>query len=272
MKSRFIILFIIISVTILGCAKAPEKSNLYTTESVKISNSDPLEPINRVVFSFNDIFDRLVLRPIAIVYKGIVPEFVRNRITYSLRNLSMPITAVNNVLQGEFAKAGISASRFLVNSTIGVLGFFDPASGLGLESKNEDFGQTLTVWGIPSGPYLVLPFIGSSNPRDFTGFLSTSLLDPMYQVGGGSTSTSLRTYRMTTGAVDFRSQNIEVFDDLQNNSVDHYAAVRSFYSQSRESQAADNMEIDILETENEIFDDFEMDNSYVGPDIEIQYE
>jgi len=272
MKSRFIILFIIISVTILGCAKAPEKSNLYTTESVKISNSDPLEPINRVVFSFNDIFDRLVLRPIAIVYKGIVPEFVRNRITYSLSNLSMPITAVNNVLQGEFTKAGISASRFLVNSTIGVLGFFDPASGLGLESKNEDFGQTLTVWGIPSGPYLVLPFLGPSNPRDFTGFLSTSLLDPMYQVGGGSTSTSLRTYRMTTGAVDFRSQNIEVFDDLQNNSVDHYAAVRSFYSQSRESQAADNMGIDILETENEIFDDFEMDNSYVGPDIEIQYE
>ena len=272
MKSRFIIFFIIILVTIAGCAKAPEKSNLYTTESVKISNSDPLEPINRVVFSFNDIFDRLVLRPIAIVYKGIVPEFVRNRITYSLRNLSMPITAVNNVLQGEFAKAGISTSRFLVNSTIGVLGFFDPASGLGLESKNEDFGQTLTVWGIPSGPYLVLPFIGPSNPRDFTGFLSTSLLDPMYQVGGGSTSTSLRTYRMTTGAVDFRSQNIEVFDDLQNNSVDHYAAVRSFYSQSRESQAADNMEIDILETENEIFDDFEMDNSYVGPDIEIQYE
>ena len=272
MKSRFIILFIVLSVTIVGCAKAPEKSNLAATESIKISNSDPLEPVNRVVFSFNNIFDRLVLRPIAVVYRGIVPEFVRNRVTYSLNNLSMPITAVNNVLQGELAKAGISTSRFLINSTVGLLGFFDPASSMGLESKNEDFGQTLTVWGVPSGPYLVLPFIGPSSPRDFTGFLSTSLLDPMYQVGGGSTSSSLRTYRMTTGAVDFRSQNIEVFDDLQNNSVDHYAAVRSFYSQSRESQAADNMEIDNLDTENEIFDDFEMDNSYVGPDIEIQYE
>ena len=272
MKSRFIILFIILSMTIVGCANAPEKSDFYATESVKISNSDPLEPVNRVVFSFNNIFDRLVLRPIAVVYRGIVPEFLRNRVTYSLNNLSMPITAVNNVLQGELAKAGISTSRFLINSTIGFFGFFDPAAGLGLESENEDFGQTLTVWGVPSGPYLVLPFVGPSNPRDFTGFLSTSLLDPMYQVGGGSTSSSLRTYRLATGAVDFRSQNIEVFDDLQNNSVDHYAAVRSFYSQSRESQAADNMEIDSLDTENEIFDDFEIDNSYVGPDIKIQYE
>tara|TARA_B100001540_G_C15784691_1_gene632670 strand:+ start:998 stop:1816 length:819 start_codon:yes stop_codon:yes gene_type:complete len=272
MKSRFIIFFIVFSIAVVGCAKAPDKSILSATETIKISNNDPLEPVNRVVFSFNNIFDRLILRPIAVVYKGLMPEFIRNRVTYSLNNLSMPITAVNNILQGELRKAGVSTSRFLINSTVGVLGFFDPASSMGLESKSEDFGQTLTVWGVPSGPYLVLPFIGPSNPRDFTGLLSTSLLDPMYQVGGGSTSSSLRSYRMGTGAVDFRSQNIEVFDDLLNNSIDHYAAVRSFYSQSRESQAADNMEKDSLDSENEIFDDFEMDSSYVGPDIEIQYE
>ena len=184
----------------------------------------------------------------------------------------MPITAVNNVLQGELRKAGVSTSRFIINSTVGILGFFDPAASMGLVSENEDFGQTLSVWGVESGPYLVLPFLGPSTPRDFAGMLSTSLLDPMYQVGGGSTSSYLRSYRMGTGAVDFRSQNIEVFDDLQNNSVDHYAAVRSFYSQSRESQAADNMEIDSINLENEIFDDFEIDNSYGGPDIEIKSE
>ena len=272
MKSRFIIFFIVFSIAVVGCAKAPEKSSLSNTEAIKITNNDPLEPVNRVVFSFNNIFDRLILRPIAVVYKGVIPEFLKNRVTYSLNNLGMPITAVNNILQGELRKVGVSTSRFLINSTVGVLGFFDPASSMGLESKNEDFGQTLTVWGVPSGPYLVLPFIGPSNPRDFTGLLSTSLLDPMYQVGGGSTSSSLRSYRMGTGAIDFRSQNIEVFDDLLNNSVDHYAAVRSFYSQSRESQASDNMEIDSLDIENEIFDDFEMDSSYVGPDIEIKYE
>tara|TARA_B100000579_G_C22638050_1_gene760021 strand:+ start:81 stop:899 length:819 start_codon:yes stop_codon:yes gene_type:complete len=272
MKSRFIIFFVVSLVVFTGCSKSPENTKFNTSESIEISNNDPLEPVNRVVFSFNNIFDKLILRPIAVVYKGIVPEFVRNRITYSLNNLGMPITAVNNVLQGEISKAGISTSRFLINSTVGFLGFFDPAASLGLESQNEDFGQTLTVWGVPSGPYLVLPFLGPSNPRDFTGLLSTSLLDPMYQVGGGSTSTSLRSYRLATGAVDFRSQNIEVFDDLQNNSVDHYAAIRSFYSQSRESQASDNMEKDSFDAENEIFDDFEIDNSYVGPDIEIEYE
>ena len=148
----------------------------------------------------------------------------------------------------------------------------NPVKSLGLESENEDFGQTLSVWGVPSGPYVVLPFLGPSNPRDFTGLLSTSLLDPMYQVGGGSTADNLRYYRMGTGAVDFRSQNLEIFDDLQNNSIDYYAAVRSFYSQSRESQAANNMEESSFEDENDIFDDFDLDDSYVGPDIKILYD
>jgi len=184
----------------------------------------------------------------------------------------MPITAVNNLLQGELRKAGVSTSRFIINSTVGILGLFDPAASMGLVSENEDFGQTLSVWGVESGPYIVLPFLGPSTPRDFTGMLSTSLLDPMYQVGGGSTSDSLRIYRMGTGAIDFRSQNIEILDDLQNNSIDYYAAVRSFYSQGRESQAANNLESNPQAQENDIFDDFDIDESYVGPDIEIIYE
>ena len=233
---------------------------------------DPLEKVNRVVFSFNIIFDKIILRPIAITYRTIVPGFVRDRITYSLNNLGMPITAVNNVLQGELRKAGVSTGRFIINSTVGVLGFFDPAASIGLISENEDFGQTLAVWGVESGPYIILPFLGPSTPRDFTGLLSTSLLDPIYQVGGGSASSSLRNYRLGTGAIDFRSRNIEVLDDLQNNSIDYYAAVRSFYSQGRESQAASNLEIDSSEQENDIFDDFEIDESYVGPDIEITYD
>ena len=272
-KSRFILIFTLIALITVNCSSASKKElELNTTETLKVVNNDPLEPVNRIVFSFNIIFDKVVLRPIAIVYKTVVPGFLRNRITYSLNNLSMPITAVNNLLQGEFAKAGISTSRFIINSTIGILGFFDPASSFGLESANEDFGQTLTVWGIPSGPYMMLPFLGPSTPRDFTGLLSTSLLDPMYHVGSANTRDSLRIYGMGGGAIDFRSRNIEIFDDLQNNSVDYYAAVRSFYSQARASQASDNMEINILYDENDIFDDFDIDNSYVGPDIEIEYD
>jgi phospholipid-binding lipoprotein MlaA len=213
------------------------------------------------------------VRPTALVYRGLVPGFVRNRITYSLDNLSMPVTAVNNLLQGELSKAGVASSRFIINSTIGILGIFDPASSLGLIAENEDFGQTLAVWGVPSGPYIVLPFLGPSSPRDFTGLLSTSLLDPMYQIGSDSNQNAFRSYRMGVGVVDFRSQNIEIFDDLQNNSLDYYAAVRSFYNQSRESQSANNLETG-SDLEDDIFDEFEdleLDDSYVGPDIEIEY-
>jgi phospholipid-binding lipoprotein MlaA len=273
MKYRVLIVLFISSILVLeGCSSKKSSITYSNSETEIVSVSDPLEKVNRVIFQFNIIFDKLILRPIAITYKAIIPEFIRNRITYSLNNLGMPITAVNNLLQGEFGKASVSTSRFIINSTVGVLGFFDPASSMGLESENEDFGQTLSVWGVPSGPYLVLPFLGPSNPRDFTGLLSTSLLDPMYQIGGGSASNSQRVYRMGTGAIDFRSQNIEILDDLQNNSIDYYAAVRSFYSQGRKSQASNNLENNTHAQENDIFDDFDIDESYVGPDIEIIYD
>ena len=262
MKYRILIVLFLSSILVLqGCASKESAVNYNNSETEIVSVNDPLEKVNRVVFQFNIIFDKLILRPIAVTYRAIVPEFVRNRVTYSLNNLGMPITAVNNVLQGELRKAGVSTSRFIINSTVGILGFFDPAASMGLVSENEDFGQTLSVWGVESGPYLVLPFLGPS-----------TLLDPMYQVGGGSTPDSLRAYRMGTGAVDFRSQNIEILDDLQNNSIDYYAAVRSFYSQGRESQASNNLEINTQDQENDIFDDFDIDESYVGPDIEIIYD
>ena len=232
--SRTIIAFIF-CVLLLGACSSNQRSPGLNTNLEASSISDPFEAVNRVTFSFNSIFDRTIVRPTALVYRGVVPGFVRNRVTYSLDNLSMPVTAVNNLLQGELSKAGIASSRFIINSTIGIFGIFDPASSFGLVVENEDFGQTLAVWGVPSGPYIVLPFLGPSSPRDFTGLLSTSLLDPMYQIGSDSNQNAFRSYRMGVGVVDFRSQNIEIFDDLQNNSLDYYAAVRSSYYQNRKA-------------------------------------
>ena len=207
MKVRVIIVILLCSIiTLQACAT--KNSEFNSPQSSVVTLQDPLEKVNRVIFYFYIIFFKFILRPIAITYRTIVPGFVRDRITYSLNNLGMPITAVNNVLQGELRKAGVSTGRFIINSTVGVLGFFDPAASIGLTSENEDFGQTLAVWGVESGPYIILPFLGPSTPRDFTGLLSTSLLDPMYQVGGGSASSSLRNYRLGTGAIDFRSRNI----------------------------------------------------------------
>jgi|TARA_B110000259_G_scaffold13852_1_gene14574 phospholipid-binding lipoprotein MlaA len=273
MKSKLVLLFVLLSLSISGCASITKDEVL--AENIATQKvSDPLEPFNRMVFSFNNVFDKYALRPVAILYRGVLPEFARNRITYALNNLSMPITTINNILQFEFGKAGISTARFVINSTIGILGFFDPAAYFGLEASSEDFGQTLAVWGIPKGPYLVLPLLGPSSPRDFTGLLSTSLLDPTYQIGNTANRELFRYYKMGTSAVNFRSENIELFDDLQNNSVDYYAAVRSFYNQSRNSQVSDNLEVNPSVNQDNLFNDFEefdLDDTYIGPDISIDY-
>ena len=273
MKSKLVLFFVLITFLISGCASVT-KDQIVAENIATQKVSDPIEPINRIVFSFNNVFDKYAVRPVSILYRGILPEFVRNRITYSLDNLSMPITTINNILQFEFGKAGISTARFVINSTIGILGFFDPASYFGLEADYEDFGQTLGVWGIPTGPYLVLPFLGPSSPRDFTGTLSSSLLDPTYQVGNSANRDLFRSYRMGVGVINFRSENIEIFDDLQNNSVDYYAAVRSFYNQSRNSQVSDNLEVSPSINQDSLFNDFEefeLDDTYIGPDVSISY-
>jgi len=273
MKSKLVLFFVLITFLISGCASVT-KDQIVAENIATQKVSDPIEPINRVVFSFNNVFDKYAVRPVSILYRGILPEFVRNRIAYSLDNLNMPITTINNILQFEFGKAGISTARFVINSTIGILGFFDPASYFGLEADYEDFGQTLGVWGIPTGPYLVLPFLGPSSPRDFTGTLSSSLLDPTYQVGNSANRDLFRSYRMGVGVINFRSENIEIFDDLQNNSVDYYAAVRSFYNQSRNSQVSDNLEVSPSINQDSLFNDFEefeLDDTYIGPDVSISY-
>jgi phospholipid-binding lipoprotein MlaA len=273
MKSKLVIFFVLINFVVSGCASV-NKDQIIAENIATQKVADPIEPINRIVFSFNNIFDKYAVRPVSILYRGVLPEFIRNRISYSLDNLSMPVTTINNILQFKFGKAGVSTARFVINSTIGIFGFFDPASYFGLEADYEDFGQTLGVWGIPTGPYLVLPFLGPSSPRDFTGLLSTSLLDPTYRVGNSANSDLFRSYRMGVGVINFRSENIEIFDDLQNNSVDYYAAVRSFYNQSRNSQVSDNLEVSPSINQDSLFNDFEefeLDDTYIGPDISISY-
>ena len=273
MKSKLVIFFVLINFVVSGCASV-NKDQIIAENIATQKVADPIEPINRIVFSFNNIFDKYAVRPVSILYRGVLPEFIRNRISYSLDNLSMPVTTINNILQFKFGKAGVSTARFVINSTIGIFGFFDPASYFGLEADYEDFGQTLGVWGIPTGPYLVLPFLGPSSPRDFTGLLSTSLLDPTYQVGNSSNRDLFRSYRMGVGVINFRSENIEIFDDLQNNSVDYYAAVRSFYNQSRNIQVSDNLEVSPSINQDSLFNDFEefeLDDTYIGPDVSISY-
>src|SRR6185295_2330405 len=151
----------------VGCAT--------TRAPVPPENHDPLEGMNRGIFWFNDEVDQHVLEPVAEGWDKITSDAVKNSVSNFFQNLRFPINAVNNLLQGKPGQSASEVGRFAVNTTVGMFGFFDPASVWGLEPHHEDFGQTLGCWGVPPGPYLVLPLLGPSNPRDTVGLVADSM-------------------------------------------------------------------------------------------------
>ena len=198
--------------------------------------SDPLEPLNRAIFSFNLTLDKAILRPIATVYNAALPDPVRDGVRNFLNNLRTPIILANDVLQGEIGRAGDTVGRFLLNSTLGVGGLFDIASELGFDFHNEDFGQTLAVWGIGEGPYLMLPNFGPSNPRDAVGLAGEYFADPVVHWTNNTDREWILYTRAGIDAVDGRSRNINTLEELERTSLDFYAAVRSLYRQRRMDQ------------------------------------
>jgi phospholipid-binding lipoprotein MlaA len=194
--------------------------------------NDPFEPTNRKILDFNLFLDRILIKPVAEGYRWAVPEFGRNRMRNFLDNLGEPVIFINDSLQGEFSRANTTAGRFLFNSTFGIGGLWDQASKIGMEKQSGDFGQTLYSWGVPDGPYLVLPILGPSDPRDAIGLGVDSYMDPFFwglTVHYGATSAGL--YRWVATGIDERSRNIESFDEIQKNAIDLYAQLRSLWRQ-----------------------------------------
>ena len=210
-------------------------------DKVNKTGKDCFEPLNRATFSLNQGLDKIILKPIAKGYRTL-PLPIRTSTGNVLDNLSNLITIPNNVLQGELGKAGINTGRLIVNSTIGILGIFDVAESLGFpEYEREDYGQTLGRWGVGPGCYLVLPVLGPTTVRDTAGsFINVMGGDPYYNasVNGNNEYLSDKVYRISRviGAIDFRAKNIESLDNLEKNSVDFYASVRSVYLQDRENK------------------------------------
>jgi len=198
------------------------------------ATNDPLEPMNRQIFNFNQFLDTYLIKPVAQGYRKVLPGFGRDAIRNFLNNLGEPVIFANNMMQGEFKLAHDTFARFLFNSTFGVGGIFDLASDNGLERQTGDFGQTLYVWGVPEGPYLVLPIFGPSNPRDAVGMGVDSQMDPWgYLASAYGAATSATLGRYAASGVDLRSRNIETLDDIQRNAIDYYAQIRSLYRQRR---------------------------------------
>jgi len=194
---------------------------------------DPFEPMNREVFAFNHTLDKKAALPAATFYKNALPEDLRTGVHNFMSNLTLPVTLANDLLQGEFTNASYAVCRATVNSTIGIGGVLDPASDYGCQYHDEDFGQTLGVYGVPGGPYLVLPLLGASLPRDLTGkLLVDGYFNPLsYLKYNGKVYVSLG--QNVIKVVDQRSHAVTMLREVERNSVDYYSAMRGLYIQRR---------------------------------------
>ena len=207
----------------------------------KKTTKDCFETLNRATFKLNQGLDKVILKPVAKGYRSL-PVPIKKGTGNVLNNLSNLITIPNTVLQGEFKTAGINTGRLIVNTTLGVLGIFDPASEMGFPKYiKEDYGQTLGKWGVGPGCYLVLPILGPSTIRDTAGmFVNVMGGDPYYNISVNGNNEYLdgklfAATKMLSG-VEFRAKNIDSLDNLEKNSVDFYASVKSLYTQDRENK------------------------------------
>ncbi len=218
-----------------GCASAPDPSDAEAYAEWKEIN-DPLEPMNRAIFQFNRGLDTLILKPFAIMYSVFLPPPFQEGVHNFLANLRTPVILANDLLQTNMNNAGVTFTRFLINTTLGVGGLGDPATDLGWQRHEDDFGITLAVWGMGEGPYLMLPVMGPSNPRDGVGKAVDSLvLDPFGLLGaiGKDAVFPYAMARTALTAVDTRSRFIEELDEVEKTSLDFYAAIRSLHRQNR---------------------------------------
>ena len=213
---------------------------------------DCFESLNRATFSLNQGLDKHIFKPVAKSYRSL-PSPLRNGTSNALVNLSSLITIPNNILQGEFKTAGINTGRFAVNITVGILGIFDVAEKMGFsEYEKEDYGQTLGKWGVGPGCYVVLPVLGPSTIRDTAGsFMNILGGDPYYNASthGNNEFLTDKVYMTTKviSGVDFRAKNIDSIDNLEKNSMDFYASVKSLYLQDRQQKIANsNPTIEIM--------------------------
>ena len=216
-----------------ACAQKPPASDAAAVQEFN-ENNDPYEPANRVGYAINDGLDTYILAPVARAYRY-VPSVVRNPIHNVLQNMTTPVLFINDVLQTRPRRAGTTFMRFVINTTAGVGGLFDVAAEAGYPAHDSDFGETLALWGVPEGPFLFLPVLGPSNPRDATGYGVDVAFDPLTYAPSGHGLETLNYARYGLGAVDTRERVLDQVSSIKKTALDPYATFRSLYRQNRES-------------------------------------
>ncbi len=230
-----IILIFLISILLFGCA---------TTAS--LDERDPLENFNRGVYSFNQTMDEIIFNPISKLYKAITPDIIEKGVSNFFSNLGDLSVIANEILQLKFDKAASDVSRVLINSTIGLLGFFDISSEIGLPKHNEDFGQTLAQWGFKSGPYIVVPFFGPATLRDLSALvIDKGMLNPMFYLEDDMTKAGL----LTLNYVDFKSRFSNRNDLIGAASLDEYEFIKNAYFEKRAYEINDGKINDFIEVQ-----------------------
>jgi len=229
-----------IAVALTSCAVKQENYG-------QISQDDPFEPYNRSMYSFNKTIDGYVLRPVAVAYDTVTPDVVDKGVDNFFSNIGELNTIANGLLQGKFSQSGTDTIRFLVNSTIGLLGIFDIASEMGLEKHDEDFGQTLAMWGVDSGPYIMLPFLGPTTLRNLPNEGFEHYLNPLNELDNENIEYGLKGLSF----VNMR-QGLLDYDDLLDESFDEYIFVRDAYLKNRNYKVYDGnppIDLDVLDDE-----------------------
>ncbi len=226
---RKILATLFLGVILAGCA---------TNNANSLAQNDPYEPTNRAVFNANQVVYDHSVWPFATYYNHAVPDKVRESVHNFLTNLDKPVVLGNDLLQGKCVRAQETVERFALNSTLGFAGLFDIASDLKVPDHSADFGQTLAVWGTGEGPYLVVPLIGPDSPRDVAGAVGDIAMDPLtYLRFHGADTWSVA--RAGTQALDTAARSVSELRDIERNSIDYYATMRSLYRQYRANEIRD---------------------------------
>ena len=239
---------------LIGGCSGSNKDTVYVGD---IEVSDPFEGANRVISDFNQGFDQIILHPFLEGYRFIVPKPARTGLSNLLTTLQSPVSFANQLLQGDLDGAVTTLEKTTINVFVGAGGLFDVAGYEGITVEKEDFGQTLAVWGLDHGPYFVVPFLGPSSLRDYSGYVVDSFMDPFYWWANNDANDEKWFYGKTAANyLVLRESLMDVLQELEASSFDYYASVRSTYYQNRAAMVSDRSPGDFSGSDIPDYDDF----------------
>ncbi len=245
----------LITFSVTGCAY--DSTNKFEENGIVIY--DPMEEQNRKMMAFNQSFDHTILNPMITGYRAVTPKPARTGIRNVLRHLGTPVVLTNQILQGDLSGAGKTTVRGVVNTFVGLGGLIDVAAHEGIEYESEDFGQTLGVWGVGYGPYMVVPIIGPSSMRDYSGYFADSAMDPLRWYLSNIDRDLIYMGKFSASYFDLRESLMDTLLDVENNSIDYYATVRSIYYQNRQASILDKNKTTITAPAIPDYDDEDFD-------------